>query len=284
MSQEARYYRVGAFVLSGMALILIFIIALGGQSFFVTPTMMETYFNESVQGLEVGSPVKVSGVQIGRVAEIGLASRYYDMPTFEDRLQHGQDVIVVMEVVGPGGQGVDQQAIKELQTMIDRGLRLRIASQGITGISYIQAQFLSPDDHPQMQISWTPKRLYIPSAPSTMATISTAAERIASRLEDVEIQELAQHLDDLIVTVTQSVRDLQTGSIRRDASAALDQFTATLSDVEQAIDSGRYDFELALENLRVASENLRDLSETARSYPSVLLLGDEPSKPDVSTR
>ena len=34
----------------------------------------------------------------------------------------------------------------------------------------------------------------------------------------------------------------------------------------------------ALDNLRVATQNLRELSETARDYPSFLLLGEPPPK------
>ena len=38
-----------------------------------------------------------------------------------------------------------------------------------------------------------------------------------------------------------------------------------------------YEIGGTLDNVRVMSENLRDLSETLRSYPSLLLLGEPPA-------
>ena len=68
MSAEARYFRVGLFVLVGVALIGSCTVILGGRGLFKDPILLETYFDESVQGLEVGSPVKLRGVQLGTVS------------------------------------------------------------------------------------------------------------------------------------------------------------------------------------------------------------------------
>ena len=64
MSAEARYFRVGLFVFVGLAAIAGTALVLGGRSFFAEKVTFETYFEESVQGLEVGSPVKLRGVGI----------------------------------------------------------------------------------------------------------------------------------------------------------------------------------------------------------------------------
>ena len=41
--------------------------------------MVETYFNESVQGLEIGAPVRLRGVRMGRVESIRLAREEYNI-------------------------------------------------------------------------------------------------------------------------------------------------------------------------------------------------------------
>jgi ABC-type transporter Mla subunit MlaD len=61
MSAEARYFRVGLFVFSGAAAITLAALVLGGGQLFQEKVGFETYFESSVQGLEVGSPVKMRG-------------------------------------------------------------------------------------------------------------------------------------------------------------------------------------------------------------------------------
>jgi phospholipid/cholesterol/gamma-HCH transport system substrate-binding protein/paraquat-inducible protein B len=288
-------------------------VILGGQGLFQETILFETYFDESVQGLEVGSPVKVLGVKIGGVSEIGLLPAYYPV-SMEDRIKHGQKVVVRMELSGPTGEGPDEESIKNLQRMIDSGLRLRLTTQGLTGTSYLEASYLSPEDFPPMEITWSPEHYYVPSAPSTMSKISSAAERIAGRLEDVDVEKVVQDLDNLILGVTAAVDQLEVAEVRKAAIAlisdlrgtnaqiseaiegakideasgelrdSLERMTAILTRVERVVDGSQYDIEVALENLRVSSENLRDLTDTAKSYPSLLLLGEPPKPSPVSAQ
>ena len=68
---EARYFKIGVFVLSSLAIGIVFLVAFAGGG--KGPALMfETYIEESVQGLEVGSPVRIQGVPIGRVESIGF--------------------------------------------------------------------------------------------------------------------------------------------------------------------------------------------------------------------
>jgi paraquat-inducible protein B len=161
----------------------------------------------------------------------------------------------------------------------------------------------------------------VPSAPSTIKSIATAAERIAEKLEKAELDALMREvsalvgnlngltlalkkdvdafdaaainvratalLDDLRRTAGRVDAALEAGDFAKvsaDARHAMEQFDRTLVSLRRAIDGSRDDFEQALENLRVASENLRATTETARSYPSLLLLGEPPSPGPVSPK
>jgi hypothetical protein len=69
------YARVGALVLVGIALAVAFVVFLAGGRGLQATEVFETYFEESVQGLDVGAPVRYRGVAIGRVTQIGLVAR-----------------------------------------------------------------------------------------------------------------------------------------------------------------------------------------------------------------
>jgi phospholipid/cholesterol/gamma-HCH transport system substrate-binding protein/paraquat-inducible protein B len=283
MSAEARYFRVGLFMFVGIGLIGSCAVILGGQGLFQTPVPFETYFDESVQGLEKGSPVKFRGVSIGTVRAIGFVGDRYDLNE-QDQLKWGSTIYVRMDLVGDtpdpevGIPEMTERRRRNIERMIDKGLRLRLATQGLTGLSYVEADYLDPERFPEMEIGWKPKRLYVPSAPSTFKALSTAAERIFERLEDVEVEAVVRNLDTLLVNLNEKVSDIDTERATRQLSGLVDELRATNARVQRSLDGGKYDFEVALENLRVASENLRDLTETAREYPSLMILG-QPPKP-----
>lgn len=286
MSAEARYFRVGLFVLLGLALVLAVVLVLAGSNLFRTPVLMETYFDEAVSGLEVGSPVKFRGVQIGQVSWVGFADDVY--PAEADDLSRFRWIMVVMEIHpsredDPILRVPEQVRVRRIQGLIDQGLRLRLATGVLTGTSFIQADLLDPGRNPLPEIDWQPTHLYVPSAPSTMTALSTAAERIFTRLEDVEVEEVVRNLDELLVALNERVRavdverlDARTSALLRDARRAVEQLDATLLSAQRVMEGGKHDLQAVLENLRVASENLRDVTDTARHYPSLLILGDPP--------
>jgi phospholipid/cholesterol/gamma-HCH transport system substrate-binding protein/paraquat-inducible protein B len=277
------------FVFTGLVLAILFVVILAGTNLFARHATFETYFSESVQGLEVGSPVKLRGVLLGKVTEIGLVDEYYSLEDGFDRLNFGQLVIVrfqILDVSELAGRPVEPL---DLEAAIENGLRLRLAQAGLTGTAYIEADFLDAEMRAEeLTYPWTPETRYIPSSKSTISTISSAAERIAARLETIDVAKLFEDVDRLVVRVTETVDSIDTavsgadlGRVSKDLSETLNQLTKTVTHVQLSVESGRYDFETTLENLRVASENLREFSETARSYPSILLRGNPPEKIEV---
>lgn len=316
MSDEVRYFRVGVFVFAGLLAVVATALVLGGRNLFAEKVVFETYFDESVQGLEVGSPVKRRGVRFGTVRAIGLVEDFYPMGQ-EERFELGQLVLVRMETsLDRGEEGVREARTREeqlanLRAMVERGLRLQLTQSAITGVAFIEASFLDPERYPARRVSWEPEVLHVPSAPSTIAQLTSAAERIMARLEDVEVERVVENLDALVVnlrdaTDAMDVAAVQDGAlelladlretnalVRRQLAAAdlgavgvraretLEETEATLAQTRRMLEGGRYDLERSLENLRVASENLRDLTDTLRAQPSLLLRGEAPEPATV---
>ena len=318
MSAEARYFRVGLFVLLGAVLAGSCVVVLGGGRLFQRTVLAETYFDESVQGLQVGSPIRLRGVQIGQVALIDFVDRHYSFETQEDKDKFSQWVYVRMEITPTDQREVDltlRERESGLQAWINEGFRLRLTTQALTGTGFIQGDFVDPERNPPLEISWQPELLYVPSAPSTMRTLTTAAERIFQRLEDVKIEDVVLNLDKLLLTlngkvealdvealqgegtklladlrqtldaadidgltadVREALREAEVGDLSRQMRETLAAADSAVGHLQHTLDGSRFDFQLALENLRVTSENLRTLSETLRDYPSLLLLGEPP--------
>ena len=73
MARKASAAAIGAFVLGGIALVIVGLAILGSGRLFQSAQRYALFFNGSVNGLSVGSPVKFNGVQIGSVDRIMLS-------------------------------------------------------------------------------------------------------------------------------------------------------------------------------------------------------------------
>src|ERR1051325_3624653 len=123
--ENASYFKVGAFIIIATVLCVIGIVLLGGGAFFKKKDTIETYIDESVQGLDVGSPVKFRGVPRGEVDQITLTNVVY--PT------QRRYVLVRVGITAhvfdfPLNDAQDPRFLAQIQ----RGLRLRLAPQGLT--------------------------------------------------------------------------------------------------------------------------------------------------------
>jgi ABC-type transporter Mla subunit MlaD len=201
MSQKANYFKIGVFVIIAVVLGAAGLVLLGLRSRLQHKMLFETYIDESVQGLEIGSPVKYRGVRVGEVREIDLPPRER-----EDLRPHGGRLIyVVMEIV-PKALGLhpgEELTQGDLNALIVRGLRVRLAAQGITGVMYIETDYIPGAPAPFEPASLT--HLYVPSAPSTFTRFTDAIDAIFGKLEKVDFDRLTQQADQLFASLNHVV-------------------------------------------------------------------------------
>ncbi len=79
MSLKANYFKLGLFVIGAIVAGVILLIVIGSGRWFQPKLTIETYFNESVQGLDIGSKLKYRGVAIGEVTKIGFTYNKYQL-------------------------------------------------------------------------------------------------------------------------------------------------------------------------------------------------------------
>lgn len=204
MESKAIYFRVGLVILSGLAVIAALVVWVGAEAFRAAGRPFETYFAESVQGLEQGAQVRFRGVPIGRVTQISMAAAEYGQSQHVNVLSSDafRFVVVRFEVFT---DRIAAREMDELNQMVRGGLRIRMSSQGITGVLYLEADFVDPTRFVPLAVPWDPRFPVIPSVPSTLSQFQTAAERIMARLEGANLPGLVENANTLIEALAGSV-------------------------------------------------------------------------------
>jgi ABC-type transporter Mla subunit MlaD len=238
MSAKAHYFRIGLFVLIGIVLIVVGVIVFGAGTLFRREITIETYIEESVQGLDVGAPVKYRGVQIGQVKAIGLVSQMYLAgKTDTVALTLGRDVVVRMGIfqLPRLGKSPTQKEVQRLvNDLAGDGFRVRLASQGITGVAYMEMDFVS-NPPPPIRLAWEPEYPYLPSAPSTTSRFVQSAEEVLNKLSSIDIDGLVSDARTLIQNVDKTVKEADLPGLRREASGMIRNADGLVSDARGAV-------------------------------------------------
>jgi paraquat-inducible protein B len=246
MANKAVFLRVGLLVLAGIAATVGVVLFLGknqvrhGLNF-------ETYFKESVQGLDVGAPVKFRGVTLGQVSEIALVSAAYPNAVPSDDTQKTTQLVVVRYAVDPAKLG----SAPEPGEAVKQGLRARLASQGLTGLAYLELDFVDPQKFPAQEVPWEPEAFYIPSMPSTVSQVQDALTLVLDRLKSVDYSGFATRMQAVL-------EDLHEQMTTGDVHAMLADAAGVAHTLREAMDGAHLD-EMAAD-LRATTAGLRQVA------------------------
>ena len=168
MARRNSNFMIGLFVTAGVVIGVAAIVWLGASQYFEGGSFYVTYFDESVQGLQVDSRVKYRGVDIGKVQSIGVAPDHKLV-----------EVVMKIDLHGETGQNVVTQ----------------LRALGITGIVFIELDRRNPEDPiltppPGMETRYT----VIASQLSQSKQMLSSVDRIMSRIEQVDLRGISDQL------------------------------------------------------------------------------------------
>jgi ABC-type transporter Mla subunit MlaD len=198
-------------------------------SLFQPKLELETYFNESVAGLDVGVPVKARGVQVGEVTMVDMSSTLYEQDVPVDKRR--SYIVVRATIVGPR----TQVWRKELDAYVQPGMRNRMQLAGITGQQYLAVDFVDPKPYPPLPFDWKPRYDYVPSAPSFTTEIITSVQKLFSNLDKADIEQLGHNLNALVVNVNKKLDQLPVAELSADAAEVPHAARATINHVERLV-------------------------------------------------
>lgn len=234
MPAGTHYFKLGLFLILGFLLIAAALTYFGAGTMFIKSIPAQSFFRESVQGLSIGSPVKYRGVQIGNVSRIGFVSSRYPKAEGEASMY----VLVDLEIFVDKLRGDADDMREWLQRQIDQGLRLRLTSQGLTGVVYLEADFFVRTAVSAESLGFEPDVLFIPSSPSAMKRVEQALSSIdgtLGKIENIDFAQLGVNANDFLRTLNEKLIEADVSRLGELASADLEELRSVLRRVNELL-------------------------------------------------
>ena len=249
---------------------------------------LETYVDESIQGVDIGTQFKFRGVHIGNIHEIRLTSEIYDT----DRLY----VMVRIALDDSAINSEPQLLLEGIKQQVSQGLRVKLVPQGITGLSYLEADFFEEGLVEPLPVDWEPMHTYVPSTPSMMKVLTKSIERVTVQINALDIVGIGDNVEMITSNLNLAVQHIEI--VTRDAAAvssdvmdnalvasselpaAASNLTAMVADMRDLVHNSDNDVDQIMTNLRYITEETRELVRMIKRSPSMLLT--EPPEPKLN--
>ena len=246
MSRPANHWKLGLFVAVGALVAIGVVVALTARGFREKRAEYVSYFDESVQGLEVGSPVKFRGVTVGGVAAINVAP---------DR-RH-VEVVSAITLDDAARLGLDKGTVPE-------EMRVQLASVGITGVKFVLLDYFPPAAYPRPELPFAAPKNYLPSARSTLKGVEDALVGVADR-----VPLLVDGVQQLVGKVDALLTEANIKALSERAASTLDNADQTMAAVRTVVEQVQ-----APRLSREAGETLGAVRSAAARVDGVLSLAE----------
>ncbi len=258
MSKKANPAKVGAFVLTGLAILVVTVAVLGSSKFFSRPVKVVTFFESSVNGLVPGAPVKFKGVAIGQVLDISLVIHSAEEAKIPVLLEIDQNSFY---------QDPDQLELTnptELQKAVRNGLRATLEMESfVTGRLYVSLDVFRDADEPHYEGDGK-----VPEIPSRR----TGLKKLMQSLNDVDVAGIGRQLNEILTKLNTSLAELNVKALNDKLDKLLGSAEDLISSpkIVETVDAFRVTATKTQEvlasleaEIRPVSDNLQTTAKTA---------------------
>lgn len=256
-------------------------------------------YTDSLDGLQVGAPVKILGVRAGEVAELGLT---LDPETraFRPRLLITFFPERLIAQLTPGQEALgralvnagEEERIKLVRHQIeDLGLRVQLRTGNLlTGERFVALDY--DPKAPKPKIDWTQDPLELPATPSGLTDLESKASDILDQVHDIlakvdalPLKAIGQKLDSALKDLDQLLKNADAKTLPElnktlaGLRSAVTVAERVLKDSDQSLLNGnsaaQQELHAALIEITRAARAVRVLSDYLERNPSALIRGKD---------
>jgi paraquat-inducible protein B len=221
MSKQVSPALIGSFFLAALGLVIIAIFMFGGDSFFKKHHQFVLFFHteNNLNGLNVGAPVKLEGVQIGEVKEVALL-------VDEKTLEIIKPVVIELDysnIINDDDDDTYDFKSKEgdahnksTKNFIKKGLKAQLKTQSLlTGLLYIEFQF-TPQDEVVMSGRNFRDLQELPTTTNATEDLKREAQKVVNRIGKLPLEKIVEDLavnmhEIKVILTSQSLKENRQG-------------------------------------------------------------------------
>jgi paraquat-inducible protein B len=275
---------VGAFVLGGLGLILVAIVAFGSGNLFRKTHEFVIYFGGGgINGLRVGALVKFKGVEIGEVKRIRLRLDQ-EMNRDNNKLTAEVRIPVIIEldqekIVSHGGTSIDLSDPHTIPNLIREGLRAQLGLDSfVTGLLYV-ALDIEPNTPIQMVAPQGSPLQEIPAIPTTLEQAQAVAVRIFERLDKVDFGAVFTQMTGMLDSIRQITTSPALREVVANSEKTRQQLDRALAGVQQTLNTMNRQVPPLSNSLQKTSVSADAAAKQARLTLGTLQTTIEPNSP-----
>ena len=247
MSDKPHTVAIGAFVIGAILIALVTLLFLLGSGFGKRETVIMV-FDGSVKGLNVGAPMTLRGVQVGQVTDIELV------------LDTRKGSVIMMVQADLNAKNIRREGpvnANLTEELITRGLRAQLNTQSLlTGLLYIELDF-----HPETALNLAD----IDSPYTQLPTIPTNLQRIAQKLEDVDVSKLTDDLESISNGINSLVSSEEFQSLPANVTTTMDSMRELSARLQEQLESSGPKLDTMLDEAAVTVNSAnKDLPKLTR--------------------
>ena len=250
---------IGLFTICSLLLFIAIVLMFVGDNIFTrNNNQLVMYFEESIRGLTIGSPVSFRGVEIGKVSKIDLMAdtknMNFSIPVFA-KLNENQNFIVK-----------NYKKIKNkdvfLEGLIQKGLRARLTTQSyLTGQLMIELEILPNTKISSKNQNTFKDTIEIPTVLSPMGELSKG-------LQDILVKDNIDKFNSILETFSKNFPIIleQTALISKNINKMLSNNVGGVSMTVNNLNKAMID-------IGEAARSLKNLTDYLERHPEALLKG-----------
>ena len=208
---------IGMFVMAASIIAVAAVMVFGAAKFFSRTENFISFFSESVNGLDVGAPLKYKGVKIGKVEGIFISSS-------KNIKESSVSVVYSIEIDQLRRKtGTDFKDYSDwMDEQMAEGLRAKLNYQSIvTGMLYIELDFIA-DKGEKYDLKYGGTRFKeIPAAKSGLSELAKGFEKTMADVAKIDFAGIGQNVHSAIVKVNEKLDAIDAKAISDNAVSAL---------------------------------------------------------------